>query len=301
MFLEKYESTGNDILLATIEHLQEQGLSIDFDSLSSLAERACDRHFGIGADHLILLDRPGNDRDTFDGFQSDPSAHCRMIFFNSDGSKAEMSGNGIRCFASFAKTKGYFSTNTNGSEFVTVETLAGTRTVTFREVDGKEIGDVNMGEVHYLPSEIPVETDNTEYVPGDLLGKSRRGFVSNSGIPHWTLLVDDKDELYSPNLEIEALQARYDERFPNQTNVDVVLLDSADHVYARFFERGAKETLSCGTGVTAVAANLRRAGITGDRLTVTIPGGQLTAFVDETENWILSGPVRKIARCEFFI
>jgi len=301
MILEKYESTGNDILLAAISELQEEGIEISSVNLSEIARTACDRHFGIGADHLILLDDQGISREDFPGYSQDENAHCRMIFFNSDGSKAEMSGNGIRCFALFAKSKGYGEILNNGEWQVRVETLAGTKSIDLKSNEYSSIqGDVNMGQVLFEPDQIPLNNESSTDVPGTILGKQRLGMAANSGIPHWTLLLEDIEELNSENLASEALSLRFDERFPNQTNVDVVVVNTRNDVSARFFERGANETLSCGTGVTAVAAMLNRAGMCGEDVTVHIRGGELRAVKNKDDSWILSGPVRKIARCEFF-
>lgn len=297
MILDKYESTGNDILLATVSYLSERGVEIDPESLGSLARKVCHRHFGIGADHLILLDDQGKDREEFPGYTPDTDAHCRMIFFNSDGSPAEMSGNGIRCFALFAQSQGY-GQETEQGHVVCVETLAGTKSILLRSQGDGIIGDVNMGVVSFEPDEIPVNTQTADDVPGVLLGKPRRGFAANSGIPHWTLLLDSREELEDAALEHEGLTARFDERFANNTNVDAVVVTGRHEATARFFERGAHETLSCGTGVTAVAAILHRAGLADSPVTVTIRGGQLTAGIQEDGTWLLSGPVRKIARCE---
>ncbi len=299
MILEKYESTGNDILLSTVADLASYGVEISMSTLSGLAKQVCDRHFSIGADHLILLDEQGLDREDFPGYSADDLSHCRMIFFNSDGSSAEMSGNGIRCFALFAKNKGFGESLENGDWIVRVETLAGTKSITLKEYeDGLIQGDVNMGQVLFEPEEIPLISDSSSDVPETLLGKQRRGMAANSGIPHWTLILDDEDELNSENLALQALALRFDERFPNQTNVDTVVVNSEHIVTARFFERGANETLSCGTGVTAVAAMLSKAGMCANDVTVFIKGGKLRAFQSNDDSWVLSGPVRKIARCE---
>ena len=198
MILEKFESTGNDILLATVTDLQAEGVEISASSLSELAKSVCDRHFGIGADHLILLDEPGNEQTDFPGYTRDESTHCRMIFFNSDGSSAEMSGNGIRCFALFAQTKGYGEILKSNETQIVVETLAGTKSIILKTLeDGSTQGDVNMGQVLFNPEEIPLEWETSSDVPGTLLGKQRRGMAANSGIPHWTLILDVVDELNS--------------------------------------------------------------------------------------------------------
>lgn len=299
MFCEKFESTGNDVLCATMSDVDDSTFSATPDALGEMARKVCNRHFGIGADHLIFLGEARVDRDGFGPYASNPDAHCRMFFFNSDGSSAEMSGNGIRCFALFAQSLGYGDKEPSGAHRICVETLAGIKTIILNTSDDETItGVVNMGRVLFDPADIPVDTDDTMNVVGELLGKTRAGYAANSGIPHWVIPLDSIEELDSHELEHQGLMLRFDDRFVNNTNVSVIVVDSPNHVIARVFERGAHETLSCGTGATAIAAVLHKAGLADSSVTVSLRGGQLTASQQSDDSWMLSGPVRKIARCE---
>lgn len=297
MILEKYESTGNDFLITTVDEIESEGIEFSPESIAEIARKVCSRHFGIGADGLLVLGKPALQYDGFGKFETDDRATCRMYLVNSDGSHAEMSGNGTRCFGAYAIANGFGENNS-----VVVETRAGIKSVSIEVVDdGSTLGEVDMGRVMTRASDIPVVSDSPMDVSIDLLGKSRRGIAVNSGVPHWVIMVDSRDELESPELSNQALSARFDPRFPNTTNVSVVFVESKSRVVSRVFERGADETLSCGTGATAIAAALHEGGICADEVEVSLRGGELKARKTKDQNWLLSGPVRKIARCEFVL
>lgn len=297
MLLDKYESTGNDFLITTVKEIQDSGIVFTAESAAEIARKACSRHFGIGADGLLVLGTPADKFEDFGSFISSEQAECRMYLINSDGSHAEMSGNGTRCFGTYAIDNGY-GEQKGDSKKVVVETRAGIKTVTVSSKDPKSLfGEVDMGRVLTRANDVPVVCDSPLDVQIELLGKNRRGIAVNSGVPHWVVLLDSRDELESPELAPQALSARFDPRFPNATNVSVVIVESKSKVISRVFERGADETLSCGTGATAIAAALFESGIANDNLAISLRGGELVARkVDNS--WLLGGPVRKIARCE---
>lgn len=300
VILEKYEGTGNDFLHTTMKELSNTDIPITPESIAELARKSCNRHFGIGADHLIIIGEPAVDIEGFGKYETFEDAHCRMYGFNSDGSLFEMSGNGIRGFALYGVSQGYGEKDPDGNHVVIVETLSGRKSVLIKQNDdGTYTGEVNMGEVHFDSEDIPTIATDSSDVPGMILGKQRRGLACNSGIPHWTLILDSNEELEDQELVQAGLKLRFDERFPSQTNVDTVVVDDAKNTTARFFERGAHETLSCGTGVVAVAANLNRAGLSDTNIRVHVRGGILSAVKQDDETWLLIGPMSKIARCEF--
>ncbi len=299
MIFEKCESTGNDFIIASLVDLEYEGIAISPEGLSAVAQKVCDRHFGIGADGLLLLDEPGKDRVGFGFYEKSEDAHCRMYLVNADGSHAEMSGNGSRCFSAYAAAHGY-GTHSGDTYKVIVETLAGIKSVVLTaDTQGRLHGEVDMGLALTDPGEIPLLADNSLDVPTELLGKMRQGIAVNSGVPHWVLVLDSHEELESSQLAAQALSARFDERFPNSTNVSVVVIDSPEHATTRVFERGADETLSCGTGATAIAAALYGAGLTKDKVSISLRGGELSVALQGDGTWLLGGPVHKIARCEF--
>ncbi|HVF33307.1 MAG TPA: diaminopimelate epimerase [Acidimicrobiales bacterium] len=237
LILTKHHGLGNDflVLLDTADRYA--------DAHAAMAVALCDRHTGIGADGLIRL---GPD--------------LRMHLHNADGSRAEMSGNGIRCLA-----QAVFDQGVHGGPEVEILTDAGPRWVR-TGFDGSYT--VDMGTVKV--------TDLEE----------RRAEV-DTGNPHLVLLVAD------PAAEpLEALGAEYPDR-----NVEVVRLDDVGHVTMRVHERGAGLTQACGTGSCAIAAATRAWGLTGDRVVVRNPGGDLVVEL-QGDTALLTGPAAYIGRVE---
>lgn len=299
MFLDKYESTGNDFLITSFSVLEKEGIELSAEILSAIARKVCDRNFGIGADGLMILDETKQDRPGFGTYQSDPKADVRFYGMNSDGSQFEMSGNGFRCFALFASENGFGLIDTPGAKRVSAETLAGTKSVLLNKKDNQNSGVVDMGEVIFDKDRIPFIGENPLEVEIELLGKVRKGVAVNTGIPHWVIFLDNLDELNSNELADQALAARFDPRFPRNTNVSVAVVESRSRASTRIFERGANETLSCGTGATAIAGACYELGIADQSMTISLPGGELNAYLGKTAQ--LSGPVNFIARCEIDI
>jgi diaminopimelate epimerase len=261
--LSKLHATGNDFLVY-------DGLSSADDRIGSPA-RLCDRHRGVGADGLIIL-RPGSD-----------GADCRMILFNADGSRAEMSGNGMRCLAWVAVRAGLG----DGKQLV-VDTDAGRRVV---DVECDEHGDVvaatvDMGPVTFDPHSIPLDAPSAFDLEVTYHGVEYQGDAAGMGNPHLVLFVDDPADTrvttHGPNIEC-------DDRFPNRTNVEFVNVSGPDELTMRVWERGAGETLSCGTGACAAAAVAHRRGLVGTAVTVKVPGGDLAVELGDTIR--LGGPV----------
>jgi diaminopimelate epimerase len=257
--LSKLHATGNDFLV------HDGPLSAD------LAARLCDRHRGVGADGLILL-RPGSD-----------GADCSMLLYNADGSRAEMSGNGMRCLAWVAVRAGLG----DGKRLV-VDTDAGRRVV---DVECDANGDVvaatvDMGPVTFDPRSIPLDAASAFDLEVTYHGVEYRGDAAGMGNPHLVLFVDDpantRVTTHGPNLEC-------DDRFPNRTNVEFVKVSGPDELTMRVWERGVGETLSCGTGACAAAAVAHRRGPVGTTVTVKVPGGDLAVELGDTIR--LGGPV----------
>ncbi len=209
----------------------------------------CDRHRGIGADGLITIGRGGSGAD------------CTMTLQNADGGVAEMSGNGIRCLAWVAARHGLGS-----DEQLTVETAAGRRVVTLaRAPDGSVVGCRRRhGRGHGSTStDVSITVHGTEY----------RGDVADIGNPHFVCLVDDPATVrvttHGPVIE------RNEHFQPQRTNVEFVRVDGHDALTMRVWERGAGETLSCGTGACAAAAVAHRRGLVDERVCMRVPGGEL--------------------------
>jgi diaminopimelate epimerase len=267
--LSKLHATGNDFLVWSWLHEGSE------PSVTSAQARAlCDRHTGIGADGLILV-QPGRD-----------GADAEMLLLNADGGIAEMSGNGMRTLAWIAARDGL----AKDGELV-VDTGSGRRDVELvRDPSTGEVTHVtvDMGPVTFDPPLIPVNVDSPFGITADFHGTRYEGDAAGMGNPHLVLFVDDPQTArvtqHGPHLEV-------DERFPKRTNVEFVRVTpgAVDELDMRVWERGVGETLSCGTGACATAAVAHRRGLVGERVTVHVPGGDLTVEVGATIR--LGGPV----------
>lgn len=262
----KMQGLGNDYVYMDAIHQK-------IENESSLAQFVSNRHFGIGSDGLILI------------CKSDV-ADFKMRMFNSDGSEAEMCGNGIRCVGKFVYDKGLTDKTT-----VTIETLAGIKTLELNTKEGKvETVKVDMGEPILNPKEIPVISDE-EPVKNLMLEAEGRKFkftCVSMGNPHAITEVEDTEkfdvEKYGKVLEV-------DKAFPNKTNVEFIQIVDKNHVKMRVWERGAGETLACGTGACATAVACYLNGKTGRNVEVELLGGKLFIEWNEENNHIfMTGP-----------
>jgi diaminopimelate epimerase len=270
LHLSKLHATGNDFLVVDA-HAGGDGAGTDGVPDAATVVALCDRHRGIGADGVLVL-QPGRD-----------GADCAMTLLNADGGVAEMSGNGIRCLAFVAAARG-LGTETR----LIVDTAGGRRTVELVR-DGHGIvvaADVDMGPVTFDPSRIPVRAESPFDLEATVHGVTYRGDAAGMGNPHFVVFVDNPQDTrvvqHGPRLE-------HDPRFPRRTNVEFCAVSAIDELTLRVWERGVGETLSCGTGACAAAAVAHRRGLVGERVTVHVPGGDLTVSLGETVH--LGGPV----------
>lgn len=247
---EKYQGTGNDFIL-----IQPQ--SVD---LRVLAQRLCDRHFGIGADG-IMIPYPSEVAD------------IKMEYLNSDGSPAPMCGNGLRCFVRYCINHGILQKGP-----VTVETLAGVI-----DVDAQnELISLNLGQpLLDLDNEYVIDHDEV-IIDGITLHTLFLGTL------HAIVITDG-------SLDIQPLGEKlsYHPRFPQAINVNFVQVMDRKTIKVTTHERGAGWTLSCGTGSAASAYITNLLELTDDEVTVLVPGGELS--VQCHNDVILSGPAIKIA------
>ncbi len=253
--LAKLHATGNDFLVRVA--LEPDAPALAADTVRFL----CDRHRGIGADGCITIGPGAGDAD------------CTMTLRNADGSPAEMSGNGIRCLAWVAARHGL------GREHrLEVDTAAGRRTVTLvRGSDGEVIAaDVDMGAVAIEQSDVTITVHGVDYT----------GDIANIGNPHFVTFVDDPEtaRVVSHGAIIERNAV-----FPNGTNVEFVRVDAPNALTMRVWERGAGETLSCGTGACAAAFVAHRRGLVDSQVQMHVPGGVLDIVIADTLR--LGGPV----------
>jgi diaminopimelate epimerase len=245
----KLHGTANDFVYVDAR----RGLPRD---PAALAPALCDRHRGIGADGLILL---------LDSEQAD----CRMRIFNADGSVAEMCGNGIRGFAKFVLDR----------ELVRgiplrVETDAGIKIVEPEMAGGRVVRvAVDMGAPVWDGRAIPVAADG-EVVerPLDVDGREYRVTCVSMGNPHCVVFLDDV-----ASLPLATIGPRFEHHpfFPRRVNTEFIRVAGPADLEMRVWERGAGETLACGTGACAAAVAAARTGRTGRRVRVALPGGSL--------------------------
>ena len=236
---------------------------------AAVAQKVSNRNFGIGSDGLILI-------------MPSEVADVRMRMFNSDGSESEMCGNGIRCVAKYAYDHGIVTT-TN----ITAETGAGILQLTlFPDAQNRiERVKVNMGPPRLVRSEIPMLGEETPQVVAEQLTVLDRTFsitCVSMGNPHCIIYVDDVDNFpvatYGPAIENHPF-------FPRRTNVEFIQIISRNEVRQRTWERGAGETLACGTGASAVCVAGVLNGCTERTILNHLAGGDL-----ELE-WTSEGPV----------
>jgi diaminopimelate epimerase len=275
MNFAKLHGTGNDFLLVDARALDQDW--------SALARAMCDRHFGAGADGLILA-APSS------------KAPVRMRIFNADGSEAEMSGNGMRCLVKFAVDGGIV---TPGGDTFDVETGAGVMSVTIRRDDVGKVASVRegMGAPRLDPREIPVAID----APPPIMkfdvhvdGRTIPITPVSMGNPHAIFVQDAPVEAY-PLHEVGPLMEHH-ELFPNRTNFEVVRYFDRAHAEMRVWERGVGETLSCGSGASAVMVASRLLDLADSALELRVPGGVLQLEWDGEGEVILTGPVEEVFR-----
>jgi len=266
--------------MATLEFSKLHGTANDFVYVdarrsfpgdpSALAPRLCDRHRGIGADGLILLL---------------PSEHadCRMQIINADGSTAEMCGNGIRGFAKFVLDAGLVRNNP-----LRVETDAGVKTIR-AELEAGRVRRVavDMGAPEWSGRRIPVDADG-EIVerPLDVAGRRFTVTCVSMGNPHCVVFVDDV-----ASLPLADLGPRFERHpfFPKRVNTEFVHVRSRERLAMRVWERGAAETMACGTGACAAAVAAARTGRAERHCVVELPGGELEIEWRADDHVVMTG------------
>lgn len=271
MKFSKMQGLGNDFVV-----VDDRDERLPEDALPSIGRRVCDRHFGVGGDGLILVRRSA-------------VADFQMRVINSDGSEAEMCGNGIRCFAVYLLEMGLTRADT-----IRVETPAGVMVPHVERDDTGRITGVrvDMGEPGLGRPDVPMEGSGSALnVPLSVDGWD---FVANGismGNPHAVIFLDSLEglpvERLGPRIETHPL-------FPEKTNVHFVEQVGADELRMRIWERGAGLTLACGTGACAVLVAANLTGKVGRRATVHLPGGPLDIEWAENNHVFMTGPAEEV-------
>ena len=243
----KMQGQGNDFIV--IDGVR-QSVTIEAGRVKALS----DRHFGVGFDQLLLVEKP-----------SSPANDFRYRIWNADGGEVEQCGNGARCFARFVVDQGL----TDKHE-IRVETASG---VIHPRIEASGQVTVDMGEPRFAPRDIPFEATDSQIVhPLSVAGVLVEVSVLSMGNPHAVQVVEDVDR--AP-VTTQGPLIEHHPRFPNRVNAGYMQPLSRSHIKLRVWERGAGETLACGTGAcAAVVAGIRR-GLLDAEVRVTTRGGDL--------------------------
>jgi len=264
----KMHGAGNDFVVL-------DGIAQTLPPLESFSSRISDRHFGIGADQILVLRESKN-------------ADFRMEIYNADGSQVEMCANGIRALYKFLRDHDY----TNADE-IRVETLSG---IVSPRWAGKDLICVDMGRPILAPAKIPTKLGSGD---GPLLDcplqvDGERVVLSSvsMGNPHAVIVVDDVDaypvERIGPLIENHAA-------FPNRVNVEFVEIVSRDRIRQRTWERGTGETLACGSGACAVAVASMLRGVVEAKVVIELRGGELTIeWAGNDASVFMTGPATEV-------
>lgn len=261
---EKWQGLGNDFVIVSQSTIPEE-------KFSKWAVLLCDRRFGIGADGLIQI-------------TSSQKADFKMVIKNSDGSSADMCGNGLRCCIASAYQSGRISK----TEMI-VETDAGIKEgqIYVNAKDEIESITVNMGTPIWEPEKIPFLAKGRG-VKEVLLMVGEEEFkvtVMNTGVPHAVLFVESFDW----NWQQIGQKLMVHPDFPQKTNVNFIQVVSPDHLIMKVWERGAGPTLACGTGACASAVAAAATGRTNRKVKVTLDGGDLEIFWKENDDIWMTG------------
>lgn len=277
MRFTKMQGAGNDYIYVNCfeENVKNPG---------DVALKVSDRHFGVGSDGLVLIE---------------PSdiADFKMDIYNSDGSQAKMCGNATRCVAKYVYDNGL----TNKDE-ISLETLSGIKYIKMNIENGKVISArVNMGAPVIEPRKIPVDLDG-DIVLGHTMqvaGKAYAITCVSMGNPHCVTFIDDTD-----SLEIEKIGPLFENNslFPDRINTEFIKVVNENTLKMRVWERGAGETLACGTGACAatVASILNGYCKKDDDIQIILLGGTLTIRWDSKSNDVyMTGPAAMVCTGEF--
>jgi len=270
MRFTKMHGIGNDFIVI-------DAIRNEVPDPSGLAVRMCSRHFGVGADGLILICESAR-------------ADFTMRIFNSDGSEPEMCGNGIRCAAKYAYDSGICPKTD-----MTVDTLAGVLAIQLTP-DGKQaLACVDMGEPVFDPVKIPVAAESNR-IKVQLNGREAEFFCVSMGNPHavtFDLFPGEEDFLrLGKMMEVHPF-------FPAKANIEFCRVDDRQNVTVKVWERGDGPTLACGTGSCAVLAAGASLGLIERSARIHLPGGTLQDEWMENNHIRMTGPAETVFNGEF--
>lgn len=261
MEFTKMQGCGND-------YVYVNGFENKIDNPNKLSEIVSDRHFGIGSDGLIVIN-------------PSEKADFKMSMYNADGSEGKMCGNGIRCVAKYV-----YDNKMTDKTTITVETLSGIKTLELNVKNDKvETVKVNMGTPILLPKDVPVVSDKDKVVDEPIVidDKEYRITCVSMGNPHAITFIENTDDL-----EIETIGPKFENNpiFPDRVNTEFIQVLDRNTVKMRVWERGSGETFACGTGACATVVACVLNGLTDNKVTVKLLGGDLFIEYNREENTV---------------
>jgi diaminopimelate epimerase len=268
----KMQGLGNDFVV--LDGMNEQ-LDLGPADYRSLA----DRHFGVGCDQVLVVEKATR-----------PDVDFGYRIFNADGGEVEQCGNGARCFVQFVRAKGMTTKRS-----IRVETKGGVIAPTL-ESDGQVT--VDMGAPRFLPAEIPFVSDSTAVVqPLAVGGETVLISALSMGNPHAVQLVDDVE---SAPVTVQGPLIEHHPRFPQGVNAGYMQVLGRANIRLRVWERGAGETLACGTGACAAVVTGIRRGLLDAGVSVETRGGTLKIrWVGDGAPVLMTGPAETVFEGEW--
>ena len=266
----KMHGAGND-------YIYVDGMKYQIPDESAAAKKLSDRHFSIGGDGLIII-------------KKGTKADFEMVMYNSDGSRGAMCGNGIRCVAKYLFDEGY----TNGKTEFTIESMGAVKTVTVYITDGKVTSaKVDMGKPELKSSDIPVKHRGDKCVNQPVTFGDREFNMTcvSMGNPHAVMFIDEHPKDFDLN-NYGKIAEQDTKLFPDRVNAEFAKIIDKENIEMRVYERGAGETLACGTGACATAVAAIVNGYCDNKVTVHLLGGDLLIEWSGSENdsVIMTGP-----------
>ncbi len=265
----KMHGLGNDFMVVDNT---EGNINFSSDQIVQLS----DRHFGVGFDQLLVVESSTSAEIDF-----------RYVIYNSDGSEVGQCGNGARCFARFVNQKGLTENNP-----ITVETQSGVISLLINSDDTVR---VDMGEPRFEPSKIPLivqHTQATYQIEGFEMG------IVSMGNPHCVLMADNISNMEIANI---ATQIQTSELLPDQANIGFMQILNRGEINLRVYERGAGETLACGSGACAAVVHGVEQGLLDSQVIVHLTGGKALIEYRSGSAVFLSGPAEFVFEAEIVL
>lgn len=267
----KMHGAGNDFVA-----IDGRFDNINPEDYSNFALEACHRKYGVGADGLLVV-------------KNSDIADIEMVYYNADGSRGEMCGNGIRCFSKFVYENKIIEKDT-----FTVNTLDGIKIIELT-IDNSsntvETVKVDMGKPSFNSEAVPVTTNNSEFIEETIVALNKEFVVSSilMGVPHTVVFVDESNKdlvlKYGESLETHKV-------FPKKSNINFVEVIDKDTIRVQTWERGCGYTFACGTGMTASVILSHYLGKTNSKVKAISEGGEVFIEVNKDNTYMIGSAVK---------